>query len=168
LTNVDELNSVIPKSEWGLGLDGQPRPPWSHTYKVCLLNSDTGEQIFFTNNTWGAKIAFSRLKDQVQWMWRMRGRNVLPRVKLTWAPMPTRFGMKKRPHFEVVEWVSTGEPTPTPVAAAPQPQLSSGNAQQPEPPPQKIEPTPQKVEPKLQKVEEPSVAEDLNDEIPWK
>jgi hypothetical protein len=155
LPDVDDLNAAISQSEWGIGLDGKPRPPWSHTYKIFLLNPETGEQAVYANNTWGAKIAYGRLKDQVQWMWRMRGRNVLPRVKLTWTHMQTRFGVKKRPHLEVIEWVSVGEPTPPAVAAVPQPQPQSGNGQQP------VE------EPSLQKVEEPSVAEDLNDKIPF-
>jgi hypothetical protein len=144
LPNVDDLNAVIPREEWEIGLNGEPRPPWSHTFKVFLVNTETGERVTYANNTFGAKIAYGQLKDQTQWMRRVRGDNVVPRVKLAQAPMQTRFGMKKRPHFEVVEWLSFGGGTPA-LLASTSPQLTSG----------------------MQTVPEPTVAEDLNDKVPF-
>jgi hypothetical protein len=38
LPDVDELNAAIPQSEWGIGLDGQPRPPWQMVFVVFLLD----------------------------------------------------------------------------------------------------------------------------------
>jgi hypothetical protein len=144
LPDVDDLNASVPKETWGIGLNGEPRPPWSHAYKVFLLDTETGERVIYANNTAGAKIAYGRLKDQVQWMRRMKGCNVVPRVKLSQAPMPTRYGLKKRPHFEVIEWLNLDGGTPSLPDSSNSPQLTSGG---------------------MQKVEEPSVAEELNDEI---
>ena len=39
LPDIDELNATIPRTEWELGLDGQPRPPWQRQYVVYLLDT---------------------------------------------------------------------------------------------------------------------------------
>ena len=139
LPDLEELNAAIPKEEWELDMDGKPRPPWSNTFKIFFLDTATGERSIYATNTIGGKIAWGRLLDKVKWIRRLRGENVFPRVELDVAPMKTRFGMKKRPDFKILEWVDLNSGTPLPAADAPQ----------------------------LQKVEEPTVAEDLNDEIPW-
>ena len=36
--DLDQLNDAIPKDEWELGLDGNPRAPWTHQFVVYLLN----------------------------------------------------------------------------------------------------------------------------------
>jgi hypothetical protein len=140
LPDLDELNAAIPKEEWELDMDGKPRPPWSNTFKIFFLDTATGERSIYATSTIGGKIAWGRLVDKTQWMRRLRGENVVARVELDVAPMKTRFGMKKRPDFKILEWVDLNSGTPLPAADAPQ----------------------------LQKVEEPTVAEDLNDEIPWR
>jgi hypothetical protein len=139
LPDLDELNAAIPKEEWELDMDGKPRPPWSSTFKIFFLDPTTGERSIYATSTIGGKIAWGRLVDKVKWIRRLRGENVLPRVALDVAPMKTRFGMKKRPEFKFLEWVDLNTGTPLPAAGAPQ----------------------------LQKVEEPTVVEDLDDEIPW-
>jgi hypothetical protein len=140
LPDLDELNAAIPKEEWELNMDGQPRAPWSDTFKIYFLDTATGERAIYATSTIGGKIAWGRLVDKTQWMRRLRGENVVARVELGTAPMKTRFGMKKRPDFKILEWVDLNSGTPLPATDAPQ----------------------------LQKVEEPTVAEDLNDEIPWR
>jgi hypothetical protein len=48
LPDPDELNAAIPMSEWELGVDGKtPRPPWEYTFKVSLVNLNTGEFFVF-------------------------------------------------------------------------------------------------------------------------
>jgi hypothetical protein len=74
-------------------------------------------------------------------------------VELTWAPFPTRYGMKKRPEFKVVGWFD----------------LSAGGGALPPPdPPKQLPPTSgaNSAPPAAPKqVKEPSLAEEMNDQI---
>jgi hypothetical protein len=65
----------------------------------------------------------------------------VPRVELGVAPMKTRFGMKKRPDFSIVEWVDIGGGAPPP-AVSDTPQLGKA-------------------------VSESSLAEEINDKITY-
>jgi hypothetical protein len=147
LPDLDLLNETVPKSVWELDLNGNPRPPYERAHVLHLLDLDTAERTTFFSATAGAAIAVSRLKDKVIWKRRMHQNNKLvPQIELTWAPMNTRFGMRKRPEFKVVGWID----------------LSSGGGGLP--PASGPKPLPP-VQPK--KVEEPSTAEALNDDLPF-
>jgi hypothetical protein len=146
LPNVDDLNACVPKAEWELDLNGQPREPYKLTYRVDFLDLDSGEHTQFISDSKGAKVAYKRLKDRVTWMRKMRGRAVVPQVMLTWAPFKTGFGMKKRPDFKVVAWFDLSSSGPAAV------QASAPKALPPVTPPE---------------VKQPGVGEDLNDSIPW-
>jgi hypothetical protein len=145
LPDLDLLNGVVPKTEWELDKNGNPRPPWKHTHVAYLLDVDTAERTTFASDTIGAAIAVSRLQDKTVWMRRMRNQNVVPQIELTWASMPTRFGLRKRPEFKVVAWLD----------------LSGGGTLPPAPEIKQLPP----VAPK--QVTEPSTAEDFNDTIPF-
>jgi hypothetical protein len=56
LPDVDKLNAKIPKKQWELGLDGQPRPPWQLEFVVYLMNPETADLWTFINSTTGARI----------------------------------------------------------------------------------------------------------------
>jgi hypothetical protein len=135
LPDIDALNSAVPEDKWEEGFNGEPREPWSHTYKVYLLNTTTGERSVYATSTIGGRITWERTVDKVRWIRRTRHQNVVPRVVLDAAKMRTRFGVKLRPDIRIVDWLDLSG---APVAEAPQ----------------------------LPKVEEPSIREDLNDEIP--
>ena len=104
LPDVDELNAVIPREKWEPGLDGKPRPPWCLQYLVYLLNPVDASMYTYVNSTTGARIATEKLASRVQLMRQIRGAKVLPVVRLGTAPMKTRFGVKVRPEFDVVDW----------------------------------------------------------------
>jgi hypothetical protein len=108
LPDVDELNAKIPENEWEEGLDGSPRPPWVKQHVVYLLNPHDASLFTFINSTTGAMIAVERLKDKVRWMRALRGEKVMPFIKLDAKPMPTKFGMKQRPEFTILEWRDLG------------------------------------------------------------
>ena len=38
----------------------------------------------------------------------LRGANVVPVVELSAKPMKTKFGMKQRPHFKIIDWRELG------------------------------------------------------------
>jgi hypothetical protein len=99
-----ELNAPIPKEEWGLGLDGQPRPPWAVNWVVYLIDLTAGQRYTYLNSTWGAQIGVEKLEDRMIVQRALRGPGVRPIVKLDSAPMKTKQGQKMRPEFTVLEW----------------------------------------------------------------
>jgi hypothetical protein len=145
LPDLDLLNKAVPRGEWEDDLNGDPRPPYERAHVVYLVDLDTCERSTFISPTKGAAIAVSRLKDKVFWMRKMRGNNnIVPQIELSWAPMPTKYGMRKRPDFKVVGWID----------------LSGGSSLPPPSGPKQLPP----VQPK--QVQEPSLKEELNDDIP--
>jgi len=107
LPDVAALNAAIPKSEWEIGLSGEPTPPYSMWFAGYLLDPITGTVFSYLNNTTGCEIAIGRLESSMTWMRAMRG-PVFPVCKLGDAPMKTRFGMKRRPNFVIVDWRGAG------------------------------------------------------------
>jgi hypothetical protein len=156
LPNIDLLNQSVPKDEWEVGRNGKKCAPYEHAYIVHLLDLNTAERTTFASATWGAKRGQCNLRDKVKWMRRLKNNNnIVPQVELTWAPFPTRYGMKKRPEFKVVGWydlpANGGGGTLAPPEPSKQLPLTSGpNPAQP-------------VAPK--QVKEPTLAEEMNDEI---
>jgi hypothetical protein len=102
--NLDDLNAEIPQEDWEVGLDGKLRPPWQRQFIVYLLDPDTAANYTFANGTAGASRAVANLKDAIKWQRALRGDHVVPLVELSNKPMPTKFGTKLRPHFQVIEW----------------------------------------------------------------
>jgi hypothetical protein len=104
LPDIAELNKQIPKEEWPEGFDGQPREPWVHNRVVHLLRVRDASIHTYINSTIGARIAVDRLREKIDAMQMLRGRRVIPLVKLTDREMKTRFGKKRRPEFEITDW----------------------------------------------------------------
>jgi hypothetical protein len=109
LPDVDALNAKIPASEWEDGLNNEPRPPWSKVWSVYLVDPQTADRFTFRNATTGAMRAVTELRERVDTMAMMHGKDVLPFVKLANRAMKTRFGTKVRPHFQIVGWQGLGD-----------------------------------------------------------
>jgi hypothetical protein len=86
-------------------------------------------------------------------MRKFRGAHVYPVVALSDTFMKTRFGGRQRPHFIVKRWVNLGPDEK--VLPAPKPPALESSATKAEP------------SPGLKTVEEPSLKEQMNDEVPW-
>jgi hypothetical protein len=128
LPDPQQLNNTIPKSEWEKGLNSNElRPPWEKIIAVILVDPSTGAVFRYTSSTVGARIAFDALREAVVTMRMLRGTKVIPLVNLGERPFKTNFGMKKRPHFQVVGWKSPGEDDKA-IATKPAPQLSGPTA----------------------------------------
>jgi hypothetical protein len=111
LPDLDDLNAAIPKKQWEIGLDGQPRAPWVLQAVVYLLNPVDAASFTYLNSTAGARIAIERLNEKVSRMRMLRGSAVLPRIRLSSKSMKTKFGVKLRPEFEIVGWRDFGGAT---------------------------------------------------------
>jgi hypothetical protein len=124
LPNADELNAAIPKAEWEPDLTGKPTPPWKLNYVAYMVDLNTGAIFTYANHTWGAKLAVTQLEEQIAVMRMLRNENVLPIVRLEKRPMKTDFGMKSRPHFQIIDWRALGGGGPKLAPQPPTPQIS--------------------------------------------
>ena len=150
--DVKAMNDAAPKSEWREGPDGKPQGPWSCQWIIYLVDPLTLDKFSYPTNTTGGHIAVGDISDRIKNMRRFRGEHVYPVITLSDTFMNTRFGGRQRPHFKIVRWVSfRGEGGQ--VEALPPPT----------PPPQQA---PAQSELPLNEVKEPSLAEEMNDEIP--
>jgi hypothetical protein len=106
LPDADELNEKIPESDWNIGLDGKPRPPWVLQHIAYLLDQSgvAASRYTFINSTKGARIAVARLRQKVADDHLLTGKTRLPIVELGAAPMKTPHGIKQRPDFNIVAW----------------------------------------------------------------
>jgi hypothetical protein len=137
LPDPAQLNKAIPISKWETGLDGRPRAPWALTYVVYLVNLNTGALYTYANSTFGARLLYENLEEQVTVMRMIRGNHVLPIVNLEQRPMKTQYGMKTRPHLHIIDWRAPGRDDgsgqPKPVPQAPTPQIGGPTTPTPTP-----------------------------------
>jgi hypothetical protein len=141
LETINELNAQISQDRWEEGLNG-PRPPWSLVFAVYLLDLTDGSIYTAMNSTSGMAAATRELKEKVKWMRALRGQTVNPIVTLG-SQLHSKKWKKLRPSFDPVEWRDLSKPSQSPALAAPQAGTLLGV-----------------------KVEEPSLAEQMNDEVP--
>jgi hypothetical protein len=195
LPDLETLNSSISVSEWELGLDNRPKPPYAHQKIVYLIDPATAGFFTYINSTFGARICWDNLRERVITMRTLRGQRVVPLVKLSHRPMKTAFGMKHRPEFEIVGWRNLGGkdaigsstspqisgPKPTaeikpaakikPIAAEPKPTAAAkpapASTATASPAPSSTASAADATLAAMGQVSIPSVAEELADEIPW-
>jgi hypothetical protein len=157
--DIEEMNEKVPRKEWVEGPDGKPRGPWQAQHILYLLDPKTMDKYTYPTGTTGGKIAIRDLRDKLVWMRRLRGPNVYPVVTLSDTFFPNRFGGRQPPHFVIKRWVSLGgeggqvEALPPPTTKERQPDLFAN------------EPA-QQSQSDLPLIKEPSLAEEMDDEIP--
>jgi hypothetical protein len=179
LPDAANLNSTIPKTEWlpGLGNSG-PRPPWEFCVVVYLANLVSGELFTFSSTTIGGRMAFDALNEAVVIMRMMRGEKVSPIVLLEERPFQTKlFGLKRRPHFQPVDWRTPKKPPPLAEPTPPPPLPAPASESPPAPPTETAAAAKPEARPaarvtaetmeKMDKVKPVSTEELLNDSIPW-
>jgi hypothetical protein len=181
--DVDAWNAALPNHEKIPGFSGQLERPWHTETWVYLMQPETLDRFVWVArmSTSGSAQAVRDLRDKVSWMRQFRGSSVYPVVELSTVHMPTRFGGRDRPHFDIKSWISMGDAG------------SDGNeavAALPSPDTPPTQPTAHAVEEKVAKaaktgkvtnkrsaersfygapktnVAEPSLGEEMNDRIP--
>jgi hypothetical protein len=158
LPDPDALNSQIPEAEWGVDLNGRPRPPWAFNWVVYLLDPATATTYTYLNSTWGAQLAVERLEDRTKWMKALRGADVRSIVKLDSRPMKIkRLGgaVKLRPEFTILDWRALDVGISQ--TATPRLEHKAETA---------AEPAPKKVKVGKPPVKPTTIAEEIDDGIP--
>jgi hypothetical protein len=140
--DLSALNDTTPKEEWSEGPDGKPRGPWQKQHILYLLNLDTMDRFSYPTSTVGGSIAIRELVDKTNWMRKLRGPDLYPRITLGDVFMNTKFGGRQRPHFEIKGWVQLGSSEPVAVS-----------------------PTPKSL-PGVKEVAEPTLAKHMQDSLP--
>jgi hypothetical protein len=172
--DVEAMNDATPKDQWRQGPSGL-QGPWQKQLFVVMIEPQSMDTFTFVTSTIGGGIAVGALVDKVNTMRRYRG-PVSPIVTLGDAPFPTRHGERRRPHFNIVDWVRMGGDEPQQAALPPPPPSPNSSASA-----AVIEAAPVKVKPvesvpaakpakkrkskSLDHVAPLTVNEELNDEI---
>jgi hypothetical protein len=102
--DVTSMNEQTPKSEWREDLNGVLVGPWQNQHVLYLVEQQTLDKYSYPTSTVGGAIAIRELCDKVKWM-RRRRPDASAVVTLSDTHMRTRFGGRQRPHFVIKRWV---------------------------------------------------------------
>jgi hypothetical protein len=156
MPDLKTLNAAIPETDWRIGLSGKPEAPWQLQRVLEFLDPETAERLSWPANVTvvGSSRAAEELKGRIKIVRRLRGEDVYPRVRLTHKFMPTKYGGRERPYFDIVGWVRFGEhggleAIESNVTPETQRRITESKPQ----------PTP------MQSVAEPTLGEEMQDEI---
>jgi len=167
--NIEEMNEKTPREEWVEDQNGEPCGPWQAQHILYLLDLKTMEKYTYPTGTTGGRIAVRDLRDKLIWMRKWRGPTTYPMVLLSDTFMKTNWGGRQRPHLKIVRWVQLGgeggevkalPPSTPPAAAQQQLDMFAKSANKP------TQQTTSQSDLPLNEVKEPSLAEEMNDEIP--
>jgi hypothetical protein len=139
--DLEKLNAEAPKSEW-VERFGKMQGPWQGQQLVYFLDPHSMDRFTWPARitTIGASRAVGDLVVAVKTMRRLRdGQHVIPIVRLSDVHMPTAYGGRQRPDLKIVRWVTFGAETKA---------LPADNGVT------------------LQPVQEPTLTEEMGDEIP--
>jgi hypothetical protein len=111
--NLKEMNAKIPQSEWRIGLNGQPEPPYMLQRCLEFLDPQNMERLSWPHNVTvvGSSRAADELEGRIKITRRLRGEDVYPLVKLESRHMPTQYNPRgrQRPYLDIIKWVRLGE-----------------------------------------------------------
>jgi hypothetical protein len=104
LPDVAAWNAAIPKDQWEIDLNGNPRPPWAPAVFVYLVDPRDAAIYTYGSSTAGAEIAFNQLTSRMARMCALSGKLVVPIVEFGDRIVSKRFN-KKGPAFHIVDWL---------------------------------------------------------------
>jgi hypothetical protein len=96
--------------EWPMGLSGEPQDPWQNTRALYLADPKTAKMFTFPTSSMGGHGAINELSQQITRM-RAARPGAIAIVELGSAEMRTRYGLRSKPAFPIVDWVG-GEQLP--------------------------------------------------------
>jgi hypothetical protein len=121
MPDIERMNEEAPKEEWGTDLNGNPAGPYSRVLVLKFIEEPALTRFAFVTQSIGGSIAVGDLCDKIKIMRRLHGPEVTAIVSPQTTLFKTRFGVRKRPNFEVVAWRKLGGEGGGKLPAAPQP-----------------------------------------------
>jgi hypothetical protein len=95
------------QSQWERGPDGKPVDPLQNSREILLIDPNTYEVFTFCTSAAGGRSSADDLENAIRNARRLRP-EVVPLVSLESQEMPTRYGMKSRPLFRILDWSIPG------------------------------------------------------------
>jgi hypothetical protein len=93
------------ESAWPPGFAGEHTDPWADTRLLHLVDPKRALTFTFTTSSAGGRWEIASLKGAISNMRAAGHGNAVPIVRLSSESMKTKFGLKKKPHFDIVGWV---------------------------------------------------------------
>jgi hypothetical protein len=93
----------LDETQWGKGPDGASQDPWRNTRLVYLVHPVSAAAYTFSTSSGGGRSAVSELGGAIKRM-RAAHPNAVPIVELRAEEMPTKYGRKSKPKFEIIDW----------------------------------------------------------------
>ena len=184
--NIGTMNEDAPREEWGTDFSGNPAGPYKLVLALKLLEETSLNRFVFLSQSKGGAVGIGELSDKTKIMRQFRGSDLVPVVSLGISPWPIKRLnlMKKKPDFRPLRWIkrpgSGGgqlpppEPPPAPKWVGPPLPAPAHEPVQP-PPAAEVAPKMPIVEaPSIgtpvtlgEPVSEPTLAEEMRDEVPF-
>jgi hypothetical protein len=139
--NIKAMNAATPRSEWR-EYNGEMAGPWQLRYFVYFLDANTLDRYTFPTSSIGGGMCCREIADKVAWMHKYKGPKVSAVITLGDIFMNTKYGGRQRPHFNIVRWIGFN---------------SGGDT---------LSPSTKAQELPWDEVEEPTLREELNDDLP--
>ncbi|CUU15689.1 hypothetical protein ACT4MK_32070 [Bradyrhizobium barranii] len=95
------------ESKWECGPDDKPTDPLQNSREVLLIDPHTCTAYTFCTASAGGRSAVDDLKNAVRNARRLRP-GVVPLLSLEWQVMRTKYGMRSKPYFKIVDWSIPG------------------------------------------------------------
>jgi hypothetical protein len=99
------------ESKWERGLDGRPADPLQDSREILFVNPVTFETYTFCTSSFGGRRSVDELDSAMRNARRIRP-DIVPLVSLESQAMPTKFGVKSRPYFRILNWSAPGAEQP--------------------------------------------------------
>jgi hypothetical protein len=106
-------------NEYVTDLSGQKVSPWKYMRWLYLVDNETGVISTFETGSTGGAMSIADLSQQIAGMRQLKRAEAVPVVELKVQTFKTRFGVKKRPDFDIVGWKVTGGEQPLAIAHDP-------------------------------------------------
>jgi hypothetical protein len=144
--DMEALNLATPKSEWREDFNGNPVGPWQIQHVMEFADLQTMERFSWPTATIGGGICVRELVSRIVMKRQLHERqDIWPLVKLTHRFMQTAWKGRERPYLEILDWYWPNKNEGDKIEAAP--------------------PQPKSLPSALERVPEPTLKEELKDEL---
>jgi hypothetical protein len=150
-------------SKWPLGIDGRPRDPWFAD--LMLVRDDNGAPCMFSTTSDTGIRAVGQLCREVVWGRYIHGPNAVPVIELQSRKLRNQYATPV-PSFPIVRWITdTGNTSNVLAAPGPVPPVPEEAKPNNDKKPTRAE---RALQQRLGNKPSSDLADELNDEIPWR